>query len=209
MKHRTMGQEIYQDKRIIVAFDFDGTITKRDTLPAFIRFASNLWQILVGSLRMIPSLILFKLKIIPNFQAKEKLFKIFFRGVEVNRFNSIAKNFSKEIDGMVNPEALERIKCHQRAGHYILIISASPENWITPWANQNGIYEVLATRLEVKDGQITGKFSNKNCHGQEKVNRLLEIYPNRERYTLYAYGDSNGDKELLALADYSFYRCYK
>jgi phosphatidylglycerophosphatase C len=203
-----MVPETYLNKRIIVAFDFDGTITKRDTLPAFIRFASNLPQFIAGSLLMIPSLILFGLKIIPNFYAKEKLFKTFFRGTEVIKFDALARNFSKEIDRMVNPKALDRIKWHQRAGHHILIISASPENWITPWANQNGIYEVLATRMEVIDGQITGNFATKNCHGQEKVKRLLEIYPDREKYTLYAYGDSNGDKELLALADYSFYKCY-
>ena len=204
-----MGREIPMiDKKVIAAFDFDGTIIKHDSLPVFIRFVATLPRFVAGSLQMLPHLTLFALKLIPNYQAKEKLFKTFFTGFDLEKFNGIADNFSKKIDQMVNPAALEKIKWHHQMGHHILIISASAENWIRPWAVQNGIHEILATRLEVKNGQLTGKFLTRNCHGQEKVDRLLEVYPDREKYTLYAYGDTNGDKELLALADHSFYRTF-
>ena len=65
-----------------------------------------------------------------------------------------------------------------------------------------GIIDILATRIEVdSNGLLTGRFLSKNCYGQEKVNRLLEVEPNRDEYTLHAYGDSRGDKEMLAFAD--------
>jgi len=204
-----MDEEIsIKDKKIIAAFDFDGTITKNDSMPAFIRFVSSMPDFLSGTLQMLPYFILFKLNFIGNDQAKEKLFKIFFSGMNYKVFDEIAEQFSRKIDQMVNPEAIEKIRWHQKMGHHVIIISASAENWIKPWAIENGIQQVFATRLEVINEKMTGSFSNKNCHGQEKVNRLLEAYPERQNYTLYAYGDTHGDKELLALADHSFYRSF-
>lgn len=199
---------IKNDKKVIAAFDFDSTITKRDSLPVFIRFAVSLGQLLKGTLLMSPFLLLFKLKVIPNYQAKERLFRIFFAGLTLDAFNLLSEKFVPGIEKIVNPAALEKIKWHQQMGHEVIIVSASAENWINPWARKNGITTVLATRLQVKDNLITGNFLSKNCHGPEKAERLLEQYPNREEYILYAYGDSNGDKELLELADHAFYRSF-
>jgi len=194
------------DQRVVAVFDFDGTITTRDTLPVFIRFAVTLMHLIKGSLYMAPFVLLFKLKVIPNYTAKERLFKTFFKGISIDRFNELSDKFITNIDQIVNPVALEKVRWHQQMGHEVIIISASVENWIRPWANKNDIETVLATGLQLDDQIITGNFLTKNCHGAEKVNRLLEAYPDRDSYTLYAYGDSNGDKELLAAADYPFYR---
>ncbi len=204
-----MGGAIPADKiRVIAAFDFDGTITRRDTLPLFIWFAVKMFRVIIGSVSVIPFLVLYKMRIIPNYAAKEKLFKAFFAGIGIGEFNLIANKFAGKIEKMINPGAIEKIKWHQAMGHEVIIISASAENWITPWAAKYNITTVLATQLEVKDDIITGNFLTKNCHGDEKVARLLEKFPDRETYSLYAYGDSNGDKELLALADYPFYRSF-
>ena len=66
--------------------------------------------------------------------------------------------------------------------------------------------KVVGTQIEVKDGVLTGRFLTRNCYGEEKVNRLNALYPNRQDYYLIAFGDSRGDKELLAFADESHYR---
>ena len=204
-----MGGEVSaSDRKVIAAFDFDGTITTRDTLPVFIRFAVALHKLFSGTLFMVPFMALYKLKFIPNYQAKEKLFKTFFSGLSLNKFNLLSTDFADQIDKLVNPKALAKIKWHQEMGHEVIIISASAENWILPWAKRNNIHTVLATRLQISNDLITGSFLTKNCHGAEKVSRLLERYPDRESYILYAYGDSNGDKELLALADHAFYRSF-
>jgi phosphatidylglycerophosphatase C len=194
------------NKRVLAVFDFDGTITKRDTLPVFIRFAVTLFHLLKGTVYMAPFVLLFKLKVIPNYTAKERLFKTFFKGISIDKFNELSQRFITNIEQIVNPVALEKIKWHQQMGHEVIIISASVENWIRPWAKKYGINTVLATGLQLENNIITGNFLTKNCHGAEKVNRLLAAYADRDSYTLYAYGDSNGDKELLAAADHSFYR---
>jgi HAD superfamily phosphoserine phosphatase-like hydrolase len=89
-------------------------------------------------------------------------------------------------------------------GHQLIIISASIENWIIPWAEKRNI-AVLATQI-VSDasGRLTGKFKSANCYGIEKVNRLLAVLPDRQSYYLYAYGDSKGDQALIDFADEGF-----
>ena len=85
----------------------------------------------------------------------------------------------------------------------MLIVSASIDNWVQPFFPH---VRVLGTQIEVNDGCLTGRFLTKNCYGQEKVNRILTLYPDRNTYHLIAYGDSRGDKELLAFADEAHYQ---
>jgi len=204
-----MGGKISDNPgKTIAAFDFDGTIIKQDSLLAFIWFAVSFSRIIFGTLKVLPYLAAYQLKLIPNFKAKEKLFKSLFKGVPITEFNRICNDFIPKIQAMIKPGAMDKINWHREMGHEIIIVSASVENWIKPWATQTGIYTVLATQIEVVEGVITGKFLSKNCHGPEKVIRLLLHAPGRESYELYAYGDSNGDKALLAAADHKFYRCF-
>ena len=203
-----MGGKVSDTRTTVAAFDFDGTIIKHDSLLVFIRFAVSPGRIVLSTIKTLPYLALWQLKVIPNYKAKEKLFKALFKGVPIDDFNKLCIDFIPKIEAMVNPAALDKINWHRQMGHEIVIISASVENWISPWATKIGIDTVLATQIEVIDGLITGKFLSKNCHGPEKVNRLLQHLPNRETYELYAYGDSNGDKDLLQLADHKFYRVF-
>lgn len=106
----------------------------------------------------------------------------------------------------VYPAALEEIRRHQEEGNKIAIISASVPDWIRPWAQTVGIRLVEGTGLEVREQTLTGRFSTPNCKGGEKVRRLRRLYPDFASETLHVYGDSSGDKELLALADVPHYK---
>jgi phosphatidylglycerophosphatase C len=81
-------------------------------------------------------------------------------------------------------------------------------SWIEPWASSLGVDAVIASRIEVQGDHLTGRMDGPNCHGAEKLRRLLALYPNRGSYTLHAYGDSRGDAALLGAADRRFYRCF-
>lgn len=188
--------------RTIAAFDFDGTITTKDTLFDFIKFYIGRNSFLKGLVLLSPTLIAFKLGFIKNDVAKQKLFSSFFKGRSIDEFNKISVDYINRIQEITRPEILEKIKWHQNQSHTVVIVSASIINWIKPWALEMKIDTVLATEIKVTDNLIEGCFSSNNCYGQEKVNRLLTLFPDRGEYTLYAYGDSAGDKELLALADY-------
>lgn len=193
-------------RKTIAIFDFDGTITTKDTLFDFIRFYAGIRKFILGLIITSPVIILFKLGFRTNEQAKQRLFSYFFKGVEKADFDIVCKAYADRIEQILNREAIEKLRYHQAQGHTVIINSASVCNWISPWAKLYDIEVVIGTRIEDKEGKITGRFSGKNCFGQEKVNRFLELYPDRQSYDLYAYGDSNGDKEILAIADYPFYK---
>lgn len=190
----------------IAFFDFDGTITTSDTLIKFIRFAIGDLKFIFGMIVLSPMLLLYKLKVIPNYKAKQMLISWFFKDMDEERFKDLANEYSlKHIDSILNLDAIDKLKWHKEQNHKIVIVSASMECWIQAWARKNN-YELIATKLEMKDRKLTGKFLTKNCFGQEKVNRIKEKYNLDEYEFIYAYGDSSGDKEMLSIANQGFYR---
>ena len=191
--------------KVIAAFDFDGTITKKDTLLEFIKFSRGKWRFYGGFLLFLPLLVAMKLKIYPNWEVKQRFFSYFFKGVSIEMFNHWGKGFALEIEKVLRHQAIEKLDFHKKQGDKIVIISASIENWIRPWAEKANIDTIIATKIKTdKNGLLTGRFLTKNCYGQEKVNRLLAIFPDRSNYKLIAYGDSSGDRELLQFADEGF-----
>lgn len=186
----------------LVAFDFDGTITMKDTFILFIRFTRGsfflYWSLLVNSVYLFA----YKLGLYPNWKAKQRLFCTCFKGVSSDQFDDWCRAFTKEVDKVVRPWVMKMIDDYVREGTDVLIVSASVEEWIKPWASKAGISIVLATEVETdSSARLTGNLKGRNCYGQEKVNRIVAAYPCREAYTLIAYGDSRGDKELIAFAD--------
>ena len=190
----------------IVAFDFDGTLTSRDTLLMFILDAKGIRAFVKGFLYRLPLIVMMKLRLYPNYQAKEKVFSYFFKGMPLDTFNACCQHFADTHRHLLRPEGVKTLEEAQAAGADVLIVSASIDNWVQPFFP--GL-SVIGTQIEVKDGFLTGRFLTRNCYGQEKVNRLLAMYPHRETYHLTAYGDSNGDRELLAFADEAYYKPFR
>ena len=192
----------------LALFDFDGTITTDDSLIKFIRYAVGERKTFFGMMSLSPMLLAYKLKLIPNYEAKEKMLGYFFGGMDELKFQEIAREYSlKKIDQIVRPAALEKIEWHKQEGHKVTIVSASMECWLKPWCERNGI-ELISTRLERSGGIITGKFDGRNCHGPEKAKRVKKRFILEDFEYIYAYGDSSGDKELLELAHDKNYRVF-
>ncbi|OAV71877.1 HAD hydrolase, family IB [Bacteroidales bacterium Barb4] len=193
----------------LAVFDFDGTITRKDSFLGFIRFSHGTALFTGGFAIMSPYLLLWKLGILKNGNVKQRVFGWFFKGMDYGRFQELADRFKHRISRMERPDIMEKLKEHVLQGDQIIIISASVENWIRPWAKQQQIEMVAGTEIEVKNGVLTGRFSSDNCYGIEKVNRLIRLFPDlssqRNNYHITAYGDSNGDKELLAYANKGHY----
>ena len=76
------------------------------------------------------------------------------------------------------------------------------------WANHLSL-KLIATRLEVKNGKITGGIEGRNCRGEQKVVCILEQWNLDEYNEIYAYGNSPDDKPMLALATKSFYKPFR
>ena len=193
----------------LALFDFDGTITTDDSLIKFIRFVVGDTKFIWGMILLSPMLTAYKLKLIPNYKAKQYMLSYFFKGMDEEKFMQVANEYSlSHIDTILRPKAMEKIAWHKEQGHKIVIVSASIECWLKPWCDKNDL-DLIATKLEIQDGIVTGKFLTKNCYGIEKANRVNERYDLSEYDHIYAYGDSRGDRELLELADESFYKPFR
>ena len=189
-------------KRTIVAFDFDGTLTSKDTLRAFLRHTHRpvrrIWNLILVS----PVLFLFVMGWMSNGKAKEKLFARFYKNCSLADFSAFCRAFCSVIDACIRPDVYQKMKQHQAEGREVIIVSASIENWIQPWAAKEGILTVIATQIEISPkGYLTGRFASLNCYGSEKNRRILELYPDRASYNLIAYGNSRGDQEMLRMCE--------
>ena len=192
----------------IHAFDFDGTLTRRDTLIEFIRYVKGNKEFLIGFLKHLHLLIMMKLGMMPNWKTKRIIFQYFFGGMTLEKFNEYCEKFAKEKASLLRKKGMVAVNKAVMDGDQVVIISASIENWVEPFFRfqvSNHI-NIIGTKIQVVDGKLTGRFLTKNCYGEEKVRRLLEQYPDRKEYKLVAYGDSRGDHALLDFADEGHYR---
>ncbi|MCL1942581.1 MAG: HAD-IB family hydrolase [Candidatus Azobacteroides sp.] len=191
---------------VIAAFDFDGTLTRKDTLFDFLVFSFGKRKVISGLSRLSLLLLMYKAGFVNNGIAKQKLFSFFFRDMKAEKFEDLCKKYARRISGILKNEAIIKMHEHREAGHKVVIVSASVENWISPWAETESVDCVLGTQIEIVNDRLTGRFKSENCYGSRKVTEFLSKFPERTDYQLYAYGDSKGDKELLSIADFAFFK---
>ena len=187
--------------RKVAVFDFDGTLTTRDTLLEFIKYTHGEAAFFIGLCIFAPVLALMKLHLFPNWKAKQMVFSWFYEDMDYAKFSDYGQRFADYVETIRNESTIEKLQELQSSGADVYVVSASIDEWIRPFCKRLAVKDILGTQVEVKDGKLTGRFLTKNCYGQEKVSRLLEVEPNRNEYYLYAFGDSRGDKEMLAFAD--------
>lgn len=202
------------ERRRIHAFDFDGTLTRRDSFIALLRFVRGDAAFIMGMLACSPWLALMKLRLYSNGKAKQRVFSRFFRGMREQDFRAVCQRFAAKNASLMRPKALDFVRKALQRGEEAVVLSASMESWIRPFLapleNSTGrTITVAGTEAEAEDGVLTGRFSTPNCYGGEKVRRLKALLPRRDDYIITAYGDSRGDKELMDYADESLYRPFE
>lgn len=209
MDRKLLYYHLHGVKKRLVLFDFDGTITTKDTFLEFIKFYHGTFRFLTGFLMISPWLVLMKLRLFPNYKAKEKVLSWFFRGESDTVFKEKCHQFCAQVvPSLIRKKALPEIRNHQANGAKVIVVSASAENWVRPWCEQHNL-ECLATKLEVVNHKITGKISGFNCYGIEKENRIRSCFDLRDFEEIIAYGDSGGDLEMLALAHQQHYKPFR
>ena len=186
----------------VAFFDFDGTLTTGDTLMPFLKFVVGKPKYYWNLLLVMPVLVCYLFKLIRNDVAKEVVLKRYLAGYHIDELFALGELFSKEIiPTMLRPEGMERLSWHQDQGHVCVIVSASLDIWLRPWANINSFDSIITTKLEIKENIVTGRISGFNCYGQEKVNRINSFLKSRNPEKSYAYGDTKGDSYMLKYVD--------
>ncbi len=195
-----------REKQKLALFDFDGTLIRHDSLFYFLRFFKGNLYFAIKILFSLPNLIRYKLGLVDNSRAKEKLISQFLKGISLDEMSDRCEEFGRDIIPLIlNAKIVEKFHQHLSKGDRVIIVSASIYDWIIPWASQWNV-EVLATKLASINGVLTGEFEGKNCNGVEKVRRIKVHLKLLDYSEILAYGDSSGDEPMFALADAVVYR---
>jgi HAD superfamily hydrolase (TIGR01490 family) len=185
----------------LALFDFDGTLSNKDSYLLFTRFLG--WKrYALGCLYLSPRIIGFLAGIYSRQSLKEDFLEFFYQGRSTDELQGLAQQFcDRDVPAIIRPGALERIRYHQAQGDSTVVVSACPRLILEPWCRRLDV-EIIATELETDScRRSTGKIDGHNCWGEEKVRRIRDRYDLRQYSGIYAYGDSRGDLPMLALAD--------
>jgi phosphatidylglycerophosphatase C len=193
--------------RTVAAFDFDGTLTTLDTLRDFVKFAVGPGRYAAGLVRAAPWFLGALTRCCGRGPAKARFLAVTLGGRSRSELEAVARDYVEQrLPALVRPEMAARVQEHRQLGHELVLVSASPSLYLELWAAQAGFAAVLATELEFRDGTCSGRLAGPNCWGPEKVRRLRQWFAGERPGVLYAYGDSRGDRELLAMADHAWLR---
>lgn len=200
--------QLTKDLKTVAAFDFDGTITTKDSLPSFLVFTSGYLKTYFILFCYIPFFIACLLKLISRQSVKERIIKTFYKDMPITELRELGKSFANgPLVKLLKKEALDKLLWHQSLGHQSILISANLDVYLEVFAKNYGFQECVSSKVDFNQmGQVTGRLKGKNCWGIEKVNRLKEVLGIEKNYILYAYGNAEGDRELLKYADFPFYR---
>lgn len=197
-----------QDTRTIAIFDFDNTLTDRDSLlPFFYQFWGRLRSVYL-LIPLFPDGVRYLLGKLSRQEIKERILGQFLTGISSLELESMGATYAQRgLDDILKKQAYQKFLWHKSKGHLCVIVSASPEFYLIPWGRRHGFDRVIASKLKMNsEGNFTGVLEGKNCWGDEKSRRFLLEYPKETWDTLYVYGDSLGDRALLDMAHYPFYR---
>lgn len=200
-------EESHESKlKKLVLFDFDGTLTERDSMFAFISFVNGQSSLLQSMIMLSPMLILTKLGLYDAEKAKKKLLARHFKGMTKEFLTQKAQRFCFTIlPTIFSEDALAKLAFHRSKGHVVYVVSASLDLWVMPWLESQGI-QGICTEIRWENDVFTGEFATPNCNGPEKARRIQAEIDLKQYERVFAYGDSKGDREMLALADKAFYR---
>ena len=193
----------------VVAFDFDGTLTIRDSFSAFLKWRAGPVRWLLGCLRLAPAALAYGFHR-DRGRIKAAAGREFLKGQTRERLEADARAFAEKYSrSLLRPDALATWKRWRNEPVWLTIVTASPEFVVAPFARGLGADQLIGTEY-VFDAQdrITGAYVSPNCRGPEKVVRMKQAFgPDFELRA--AYGDTTGDREMIAMAEHSGYRVFK
>ena len=188
-----------EDRPVVAVFDFDGTLTRRDSLLPFLWATGGPLSFIWNATVLLPTLLRYALGTLENSPAKERVLGQFLAGKSVEKIQAVAESFAAEwVPSLLDPEAMRRLRWHQEQGHECVLVSASMDVYLDAWGKREGFSEVICTALkEDASGHVSGGIQGGNCYGKEKYRRVLQWQSGKYLTDTYAYGDSSGDVPML------------
>jgi phosphatidylglycerophosphatase C len=194
--------------RPVVAFDFDGTLTVKDSFTAFLAWRSGPWRHALGMVRLLPAALAY-LADRDRGRIKAAAAKVFLRGMARGELEASCQAYEGAVWGqMIRPDAEQRWRDWQGKGAVMVIVTASPEEVVRPFAARLGADVLIGTQLAYDaEDRVTGALATPNCRGEEKVTRLRRQFGQALELAA-AYGDTAGDREMIAMAREKGFRVF-
>ncbi|MDQ8029946.1 MAG: HAD-IB family hydrolase [Brevundimonas sp.] len=192
----------------VVAFDFDGTLTIRDSFTSFLRWRAGPGGWALGLVKMAPAVAAYA-RDRDRGRIKAASVKEFLKGVSRAELEAEAERFADQVwSEFMRPDALKVWNDWGKRGAHRVIVTASPDTTVAPFARRLGAEGLIGTHLAFdSDDRITGGFDTPNCRGEEKMRRLRAAY-GPDLHLTAAYGDTSGDTEMIAAADEKGFRVF-
>ena len=198
-----------EPSRPLVAFDFDGTLTIRDSFTQFLRWRAGSRGWALGLVKMAGATAAYA-RDRDRGAIKAASVSVFLKGVSRAELEADAARFADHVwDKFMRPDALKVWDDWGRRGAHRVIVTASPDLTVAPFAQRLGADALLGTHLSFDaQDQVTGAFASPNCRGEEKVRRLHEAFGSDLKLAA-AYGDTSGDTEMLSIAEHAGFREFR
>jgi HAD superfamily hydrolase (TIGR01490 family) len=194
--------------RTLALFDFDGTLTRGDSFIPFLNDVIGPGALARSAAVCSPWLLGYAAGLVGNDVAKERLLKATIRGRDADGLNRAGFEFARDIvPALLRDDMMARLRRHRDEGRLCVLVSASLDLYLKPWARGAGFDHVICSRLAFDDsGRATGALAGGNCHGAEKVARIRAWLADKGPIGhSVAYGDTSGDAPMLAMADEGFW----
>lgn len=190
----------------LALFDFDGTITNRETMPAFMRAAVRPGRLLLGEVLLLPLILGYKFNLVSGVTVRAAMCLFGFWRIPAQELEMHGERFAKEfLPTTLRPEAMARIAWHKKRGDTDVVVSGGLNVYLRHWCLEHGV-QLLSSVLAERDGKLTGRYLGRQCVREEKARLVQERFPPLRFDRVYAYGDTAEDRELLALAHEPYYR---
>ena len=188
----------------LALFDFDGTLYDKDSFTGFIFYVHSKRHIALHGLKVLPYIQSYYLGFYPAHQMRPKLFKAMFKQADIQEVDTHAKRYAKRLIQELNPALYSQLKQHQSLGDDVVLVSASVDIYLKYVCEILNI-DLICTQVERKQQHYTGSYLSPDCSCEQKSLRIQQQYDLNAYHSVYAYGNSMEDLEMLSLADFSYF----
>lgn len=190
----------------LALFDFDGTITVRETFRDFLEFSAPRSRLAVGQVLLGPMVAGYKLGWVSAQAMRARAVRVALANMQIVRAQVLGEKFAAEVlPRMLRSDVVERIKWHKTAGDRVVVVSGALEVFLKPWGEQHGL-EVIGSQLEARGDRLTGRYAGPQCVAEQKPIRVREMMSPEDYPKVFAYGDTSEDFELLRMAHVRMFR---
>ncbi|MGQ0429896.1 MAG: HAD-IB family hydrolase [Gammaproteobacteria bacterium] len=186
----------------LAVFDLDGTITRDDTFVHYLRGWLRRHPRRRRPWRAAGALLRYLASGRDRGRLKSDLLRACMGGADRAEVEAWSAAFAAGLDDVTCwPAALAAIARHRAAGDRMVLLSASPDLYVSHIGSRFGFDEVIATGIAWQDDRLDGALSTPNRRGDEKRRCLEALRQRHPGAAMAAYANSASDIAHLAAAD--------